>query len=372
MQVVAVKPIARWQIWLGKWFGIVTLDMALLTVAGICVFGLMQWRAQKLSPNEQRILREEVMVARGSLKEPPRDIDAEVERVFQERTKDTPVNPNSAAIIKKQLQEALKVDVRRPGAFRIWKIDLGLRKNFLRDEPLFARLKFYAASTNTLGTYYLRIVVGPPDGQRQQVIDKTFAANTLHEIRLAPNLWDSSGVLTIGVQNRDSVVVAFPNDEDLEVLYREGGFLLNFARALAIILFWLALLAAIGLAAASFLSFPVAAFVSLSLLFVAMSSGTLASTVENGTIMGVNEETGQGGKSPLDVVLIPVFKAMLHVFKLVEGFSPIDALSTGRSIPWETLGLAFVQIVLLLGGICALFGVAMFNRRELAAAQNNS
>jgi len=179
-------------------------------------------------------------------------------------------------------------------------------------------------------------------------------------------------VLTIGVQNRDSVVVAFPNDEDLEVLYREGGFLLNFARALAIILFWLALLAAIGLAAASFLSFPVAAFVSLSLLFVAMSSGTLASTVENGTIMGVNEETGEGGKSVLDLVLIPVFKAMLHVFKLVEGFSPVDALSTGRSIPWETLGLAFAQIVLLLGGLCALFGMWMFNRRELAAAQNNS
>jgi len=191
MQVVAVKPIARWQIWLGKWLGLVTLDATLLAVAGVCVFGLMQWRAQKLSPNEQRILREEVMVARGSLKEPPRDIDSEVERVFQERTKDTPVNPNSAAVIKKQLQEALKVDVRRPGAFRVWKIDLGLRKNFLRDEPLFARLKFYAASTNALGTYYLRIVVGPTDGQRQQVIDKTFAANTLHEIRLATNLWDS-------------------------------------------------------------------------------------------------------------------------------------------------------------------------------------
>src|SRR6187399_1564876 len=26
MQVVSVKPVARWQIWLGKWLGIVTLD----------------------------------------------------------------------------------------------------------------------------------------------------------------------------------------------------------------------------------------------------------------------------------------------------------------------------------------------------------
>src|SRR6267143_4508389 len=34
MQVVAVKPISRWQIWLGKWLGIVLLDCALLSVAG--------------------------------------------------------------------------------------------------------------------------------------------------------------------------------------------------------------------------------------------------------------------------------------------------------------------------------------------------
>src|SRR6267154_3213419 len=34
MQMVAVKPIARWQIWLGKWLGLIMLDAALLTVAG--------------------------------------------------------------------------------------------------------------------------------------------------------------------------------------------------------------------------------------------------------------------------------------------------------------------------------------------------
>src|SRR6266496_4127929 len=41
MQVVAVKPIARWQIWLGKWLGLVALNAALLFVAGGSVFGLM-------------------------------------------------------------------------------------------------------------------------------------------------------------------------------------------------------------------------------------------------------------------------------------------------------------------------------------------
>jgi len=37
MQVVATKPIARWQIWLGKWLGIMSLNAALLALSGACV-----------------------------------------------------------------------------------------------------------------------------------------------------------------------------------------------------------------------------------------------------------------------------------------------------------------------------------------------
>src|SRR5512134_2286025 len=39
MQVVAVKPIARWQIWLGKWLGIVSLNALLLALSGAAVYG---------------------------------------------------------------------------------------------------------------------------------------------------------------------------------------------------------------------------------------------------------------------------------------------------------------------------------------------
>src|SRR6516162_8147808 len=66
IQVVAVKPIARWQIWLGKWLGIVSLNAALLALSGGCVFGLLQWRAARLPAAEQKELREQVLVARGS------------------------------------------------------------------------------------------------------------------------------------------------------------------------------------------------------------------------------------------------------------------------------------------------------------------
>src|SRR2546430_12498723 len=43
MQMVAVKPISRWEIWLGKWTGIMLLNLLLLAVSGAAVYLLLQW-----------------------------------------------------------------------------------------------------------------------------------------------------------------------------------------------------------------------------------------------------------------------------------------------------------------------------------------
>jgi hypothetical protein len=131
----------------------------------------------------------------------------------------------------------------------------------------------------------------------------------------------------------------------------------------------MAMLAALGLAAASFLSFPVAAFLSLAILSMALFSGPLSSAVSEGTLGNYNAEKGTKGHLAIDVVAIPVFRVVLNVINLAKEFSPIDSLSTGRSITWTQLGQAIAQIILLLGGILAVFGITVFTRRELATAQ---
>jgi hypothetical protein len=176
-------------------------------------------------------------------------------------------------------------------------------------------------------------------------------------------------VLTIVFANANSTALLFPLEDGMEVLYPEGGFAMNFARGLGIIFCWMALLAALGLAAASFLSFPVATFFSLAMLTVVLSSGTLAETVENGSVGVGNDEKGIAGHSVADVVLIPMFKGILAVVSLTKNISPIDLLSSGRAISWTDLGMAFGQIVLLLGGIISVCGIILFNQRELATAQ---
>ena len=376
MQMVATKPIARWQIWLGKWLGIMSLNAALLALSGACVYGLLQWRASRLPAAEQTVLRQQVLVARGSAREASfsADIDADTERILQARLKNSPVDKVDVPEVRKQIKEQVKADYQLvpSGIRRRWQIHLGFAKNFLRDKPLQLRVKFNTAQRNASGTFIAYWQVGVPETARIWNSEPmSLAPDTFHEFQIPANLFDDQGVLTIDFINPNDTALLFPLDEGMEVLYPEGGFTLNFARGLGIIFCWMALLAALGLMAASFLTFPVAAFFSLGIMMIVLSSGALAEAVEAGTITAGNSETGVMGHSMADLVLIPFFRGLLTVVNLIQNFSPVDALSSGRSISWTELGAAFAQIVLLPGGILGVIGILLFNRRELATAQGN-
>ena len=375
IQMVAVKPIGRWQIWLGKWLGIMSLNAALLALSGASVYGLLQWRATRLPANEQKILRKEVLVPRGSVlpKNVDKKIDAETDLKLKERLQKNPGIKADIAEARRQIREGIKAEyqIAPSGWPHEWKIDLGLAKHSLHGQPLYLRVKFNAAEKSASGTYQGIWGIGVP---RKTPLwrseEMSLAPDTFHEFEIPP-IFDDTGVLTITFVNLNNTALLFPLEDGLEVLYPEGGFALNFVRGLGIIFCWMALLAALGLASASFLSFPVAAFLSLGVLTLALSSGTLSNAVSEGTLMGYNEETGRTGHSVLDIVAIPVFRAVLQLINLAKDFSPIDSLSTGRCITWTQLALAFSQIVLLLGGTISLFGIVVFTRRELATAQGN-
>jgi hypothetical protein len=376
IQVVATKPIARWQIWLGKWLGIMSLNAALLALAGGSVYALLLWRANRLPADQQQVLRNEVLVARGSVKQPDvtKEIDDETDRLLKERLQKNPVTTADLPEVRKQIREQVKAEfqVVPPAYSRVWEMNLGTAKNSLKDRPLQLRIKFNAADANLApnrtfaGVWRIGV---PQKTELFQTEDQSLAADTFHELKIPANLFDENGLLTIQFLNVNNTALLFPLEDGMEVLYPQGSFGPNFIRGLGIIFCWMGLLAALGLAAASFLSFPVAAFFALAVLGMSFASGTMASAVSDGTIGGYNAEKGIHGQTPVDFIVIPAFRAVLTIINLAKEFSPVESLSTGRSITWSQLGLAFAQIILLLGGILALSGMAIFTRRELATAQ---
>lgn len=374
MQVVAVKPIARWQIWLGKWLGLMSINAVLLAMAGACVYSLMMYRASRLEPEIQTALRSEVLVARGSAREADRTaaINEETDAALKERLEKFPVDRVDWKVVRKEILTKTKAsyEIVPPGYVREWTVDLNSVKQLIQDKPLQLRIRFNTSDGSTLGTFGGLWQVGNPTTQQVWRSERmSLAPETFHEFEIPPNLVDSEGKLIVNFINPNEIALIFPLLEGFEVLYHQGNFGANFARGVGIILCWMAVLTTLGLCASSFLSFPVAAFVTLALLGITFSSGTMANAVSEGTIADYNAEKGIKGYTPLDEVVIPMFKAALAVINLAKDFSPVDSLSTGRMITWGNLAQAFVQMVLLLGGFFAAVGISVFTRRELATAQ---
>lgn len=372
IQMIAVKPVGRWQIWLGKWLGILGLNAVLLAVGGGATFTLLHWRASKLHPIQQEVLRQEVMVARAGFAPEPMDLEREIRTRFDKI-------PNVATMKQEDREQTwrriadqvyVEAQVVPPRATRMWRFNLGYGATLLGDQPLFLRVKFHAATTNDAGLYTGVWQFSTPDStERNDMSPVMLASGAFQELRVPSKLVDSKGQLIVFFQSREDVTLLFPLDEGIEILYRDGSFGLNFVRGLGILLAWLALLSALGLAAASITSFPVAAFCSLSVLIVIMSSGTLAESVANQTVIGGRPDEFQTVRPVLDAMFLPLFKGILAAVGLINVASPVDLLSSGRSISWVLLGSAWLQIVLVAGGLFAALGIWLLNRRELATAQ---
>jgi len=375
MQMVVVKPVARWQVWLGKWLGIVSLNAALLTLAGGCVFALLQWRAARLEPEQQEILRREVLVSRGSVRPevPKAEIDAQVEARLREKLAEG-IEAVNLTEVRRLLTEQVVSQYQSvpPGAYRWWEINLGRAAASLRGKPMHLRIKFNSAQRGESLTFEGLWQVGVPETPNAwRSPPMSLAQDSFHEIAIPADLFDEEGRMTVVFLNPNDTTLVFPLEEGIEVMFPQGGFLMNYVRALAVILCWMALLASIGLACSSFLSFPVASLTAVTLLVVSFATGTLSLVVSEGTVMGLDASTKFMGSRVVDAVVVPVFRLLLGVIQIAKDFSPIDAVSTGRSIPWTTVGAALLRVVILMGGVFAVAGMVLFNRREMATAQGN-
>ncbi len=374
IQLICSKPIPRWQVWMGKWLGIMGLNLALLTVAGLAVLALLEYKAGSLAPDEQARLRSEVLVARNSAKEPPPNLDQAVEKRFQERIQKESLQSMDRDFVRKQIREELVASLTylRPGEVRRWKIPLGTGAAIdLKDIPLYLRTKIYTPDYAGSGaTFEFGWEIGPTEGHKRQRFRNSFGAESFTTFQIEANHIGSDDTLMVDTVNLGERPVLFSLQDGLEVLYPASSFPWNFGRALIVIACWLGLLAAIGLCAASKLQFNVAAFVACSILLVGLSGGTLKQVIDQGGIIGVSSETGTVTQPTLlNQASIKVYGVIKWTLDQITGADPIDALSTGRNLTWSRIVLAIFEIVGVGAGFFAALGIWIFTRRELAAPQ---
>src|SRR6185503_9277031 len=123
--------------------------------------------ASKLTPEQQAILRNEVLVARGSMREASYApvIEKMAEEHFEQLKKSGQIAAEDLKLVHQQSFEWARARIQNvaPGGYQPWMIDLGYFKERLRDQPLYLRVKFNAAETSPSGTFTTLWQVGAPD-----------------------------------------------------------------------------------------------------------------------------------------------------------------------------------------------------------------
>ncbi len=181
-------------------------------------------------------------------------------------------------------------------------------------------------------------------------------------------LVNEKGELSIAFANADMAAqMAYPETislppDGLELMYKVSDFETNYGRAMLINWLKLGFLAMLGIATATFASFPVACLMSFCIFFGAQSGPFLAESLEYYKV--INAQTREVIFTKL--VISWIAKGVHFVLQGYGDIRPAERLIEGRYISWTDVWNTFASITLLWTGITAVLGWSIFRSRQLA------
>lgn len=369
IQMLVSKPVGRGQIWLGKWAGLMAMNALLLGIAVGSTQVLLKWSpgGAGLSPEERGKLFHSVLVARREVRPVLPDVEGPAAARFAELEKAGKIpadaDPDDAMDM---VRRSLRVEAGAigPGQGRTWQIEM--------PEPpapgssLTLRFKFSAA---TLGSNPMRGVwiVGPPSDPSSYRAAVTNAPAAYGELAIPGDAVKSATTLTLSYANIDDTgtTVFFEADDCIAVMLPAGGFGGNLVRGALVVLAQLAFLAALGVTAGTLFSLPVAAFMSIFVMMLLLSAGFIQDMSTKRSFFGRPQQASTAQKAA-NAGLRGLYGAMAILTRPMDFDAPWSDIATGRLVNWQRVGKSGAVNVVLYGGLVALLGIYVFNRREVA------
>ena len=395
------KPVPRWQILAGKWLGVMVLNAALLLLMGGGAYALIRYLARPLPGREREYaeLRANLLVARRSQKPEPPDVSKEAAAEYEKRKKaKTLPTQKTEAWIRDELRQMLqrRANTVRHRQIHWWQFK-GLPK--LDREGLLVTIRFKHHTVSmperaelrgvwSVGVNPERAKANPGIGGKLYEFPRSDRIRSFHQFSVPADCIPEDGILDVGYRNvkwsrigrayvhrmgETQPAAQFPGDDGIEVLYPAGGIAANFARGLFVILMRLALLAAVGLFAASFCTFPVAALLALTIYGLGLSVGFIAEVMKEVNVIGESLGVPPPG-TPEHWINLYMRQSVVGIVKFLapdfSHYNPVPFLEEGRMITWGLVGQAFGLLLLIRGGIVAAFGCLIFHFREVAGLSN--
>ena len=385
------KPLLRWQFLMGKWVGTVVLCTVVLVVMASGTYGLVTYMARepdyaRMSPQDaararkaQVELRQRVFTARKVIQAPLPDVSEKVDAAIQKKFEETDYGFSPyelrRALVKDYRTKALTA---QPGGGKLlWRFT-GLDPD--RPEPIQVRFKAFNYGSGAIQwpcrftPYQGKKVEPEKEGERPRLVlsrsgnmvrppTSGWASHTFHQFDLPAGTIGADGTLYLVFQNPGLESIVFDVENPVEVLQKEGNFFLNYYRSVAVLVFQIALLAALGLMAGSLFSFPVASL----LVFCLFVGGLLGSWyhgqfIEPGRMVFIPSSTVYY----LDQVWRGFASTILALMPSFSTFSPLSSVVNGRMVTASDVTVAGAVVLVLKTGGAMLIGMYFYARKELA------
>lgn len=393
LHMVISKPISRVTIWLGKCFGVIIINIVLLFMAALIVYGFILWQfnRQKFNPEEKSRIENEVLVGRKVFYPKMPNIDELARQEYKKLSEvaaasGKPLDNTSASHVRDNLKELKKkimagMSEVKPGvaAPKVWEYT-----NLPKDlkTPLFLRYRIYVdkiSSSDQRETYGIWAVkVTAPDEASKEppanIFEKAKAeqmktyfqtmtqypmqimCGIFNEVALNPQVISPDGTVELSFLNFDmeKKSLYFQYSDGPKLLVKSTGFFSNYCRAVFMMALMLIILGGLACAAGSFLSMPTAIFTVISyLLFGAFSSFIVSSEID------------MPSAEFADLIAYYVSKFLLLVVIPLQKFEVSSLLSNGELIEFGYMAVVFFNYFLVRGLPLFLIGIYLYWRREM-------
>lgn len=373
IQMIVVKPIHRFQIWFGKWLGILFINAILLAISAGITFAVVEFKISgpDIDPKAVAIVKSEVLVCRNRFVPDTEDMTREAHELVQSLKQQGEISESTPHDVAFELAykriAASRVAV-APGQSKKWVFNLkrGLRKSskiafryHISDQ---ARHRNPVSGSWTVGS------AASPEVYTVSI------ANYLagqHLLPVSAEMFDGENQLIVTFKNSDrneSNVAVFDMQNDIELLIEEGGFLGNYLRTVVILFCHLALLAGLGLMASALLTFPVAAFTVMSILVISLLSHYFTVTYGSESVHDCHDH-GCGAPAQTSGVMHAMEKMIVRLNIVVDPamkFQPMGLMTDGLLVSWMDTARAVFVLLVLYPALFGLAGALFLNRRELA------
>lgn len=403
IHMTLAKPVRRWDYLFGKWLGVILLDAMLVVLAGagIFVFAMAIGKSTAADEADRRAVDEQVLTARIAAR-PVHPRREEFEKAVAVAV--NAIREDDPTLFDKDPDRARKrILSQYVHAWHMVTADVvssyvfeHLDRDRIRAPVIQLRLEPFSnnSATSESEVRFALWLNERPYPVRDGVHEEyELPANRIHTIELPTSAIAEDGTLRLAIANRNRVmpgdevptVISFNPGEGLEILYRAGTFTGNFIKGLLILWAKLAMLAAISVAAASWLGLPVAMLVGLMVFATAVGSAFVADAIDIYTGLDLAEPTFssmlqlRGGLllerifkfewweaiKTLGAYLADLFLLLVPSF---GDYDSITQLATGRLIPVRELAAALVELGLIYPAVSLVIGWLLLENRDLMSS----